>query len=240
MYHIPAVAETKTITINKSKKITALGVSRTSLYNHTAKKGDPFSIKLVEPVVIDELIIIPQGSILEGTVTRVDLPKNYPRRDGAILLSVDQVITPDNRRYFAERNEVNAVVLSPYQRSYRQRFRERIPTQVAYYGISIPLSETIADNDRKDLSAGEVYAIATAGAIVVGYAAGFISPYPGISRQESAYIRSVNASPFGAISQIASQGHVANLNAGDGLVLRFNPNFLRKIIAEKGIPHTVK
>jgi len=56
--------------------------------------GDVVAARLVEPIRRGSTVILPEGSVFEGTVVKVKRPKSLSR-SGSILLTFDRVTPPD-------------------------------------------------------------------------------------------------------------------------------------------------
>ena len=56
--------------------------------------GDVFHARLVEPVQNGTEVVLPEGSVLEGTVAKVARPR-IPSRSGSLMLNFNRLILPD-------------------------------------------------------------------------------------------------------------------------------------------------
>lgn len=74
---------------------------------YPARLGQQITARTTEDIYVDKNKIIPEGSVLRGSVSKI-LPPRRVYRPGSLELSFDQLITPDGRK-FAFRAEANNV-----------------------------------------------------------------------------------------------------------------------------------
>jgi len=70
----------------------------TTLSTRTSENGDPFSGKIIEPIIYDSVEVVPAGSILEGRVAYVKQPGKV-KGVGEMRLVAETITTPDEIRY---------------------------------------------------------------------------------------------------------------------------------------------
>jgi hypothetical protein len=70
----------------------------TTLSTRTNENGDPFSGKIIEPIIYDGVEVVPAGSILEGRVAFVKQPGKV-KGVGEMRLVAETITTPDEVRY---------------------------------------------------------------------------------------------------------------------------------------------
>jgi type IV secretion system protein VirB10 len=70
----------------------------TTLTTRTNQEGDPFSGKIVEPIIYQGVEVIPIGSILEGRVAYIKRPGRI-KGAGEMRLVAETVTTPDNIKF---------------------------------------------------------------------------------------------------------------------------------------------
>jgi len=70
----------------------------TSLSSETARVGDRFRARVKTPVVVNNQVVIPEGSYIEGHVSSVE-PARRASRSGTIGVDFDRLILPNNRSY---------------------------------------------------------------------------------------------------------------------------------------------
>ena len=218
----------KTIVINKRQKIKTLALSRNDINTTCAKKGDCFSVKLVEDVKVGDCVAIPSGSIISGQIRSIDMPRTFPSRDGAIHICMNKIELPCGEVIDISCKKIEGVILSPYRKDYKQKFAERVPVTAVYYAVAIPVDLAT------DLAGGVVYAIATGGAMITGAASGLVYPNKGQSRGTSAFYRSIYSTPIGTGRMFVANGKDAALLAGDGIVIRFENKTVQKILEQQG------
>ncbi len=63
-----------------------------------AKLGEEITAKISEDLFIDDNKVIPEGTIFHGYVSKI-LPARRVGRPGSLVLSFDQIITPDGRKF---------------------------------------------------------------------------------------------------------------------------------------------
>ena len=61
-----------------------------------AKLGEEITAKISEDLYVDDNKVIPEGTIFHGKVTKI-LPPRHVRRPGSLVISFDQITTPDGR-----------------------------------------------------------------------------------------------------------------------------------------------
>lgn len=87
----------------------------TAISTDASRVGDPVSATVTEPVVVDGEVVIPEGSDVQGRVTKVD-PGEYPTRRPSMEVVYDKIETPDGRSIPIEarsRGEVGTVTQHP-------------------------------------------------------------------------------------------------------------------------------
>jgi len=70
----------------------------TTLSTRTNENGDPFSGKVVEPIIYEGVEVVPAGSILEGRVAFVKQPGRV-KGVGEMRLVAETITTPEEVRY---------------------------------------------------------------------------------------------------------------------------------------------
>ncbi len=70
----------------------------TTLSTRTNENGDPFSGKVIEPIIYDGVEVVPAGSTLEGRVAFVKQPGRV-KGVGEMRLVAEIITTPDEVRY---------------------------------------------------------------------------------------------------------------------------------------------
>jgi hypothetical protein len=67
------------------------------LSSRTAQKGDLFTAGVIDPVVVDNWVAVPQGSIVHGRVT--DVSKAERRKNGSIAVEFHALELPNKERF---------------------------------------------------------------------------------------------------------------------------------------------
>jgi hypothetical protein len=70
----------------------------TTLATFSSKAGDPFSARVVEPVVMDGKTVIPVGTTVEGRVTKSTEPRRIAGKP-TIAIFPENLILPDGQRF---------------------------------------------------------------------------------------------------------------------------------------------
>jgi hypothetical protein len=70
----------------------------TTLATFSSKAGDPFSARVVEPVVMDGKTVIPVGTTVEGRVTKSTEPRRIAGKPTIAILP-ENLILPDGQRF---------------------------------------------------------------------------------------------------------------------------------------------
>jgi len=66
----------------------------TPLNSATAKRGDQVEARISQPLIVDNQLYLPEGSILRGTVSQVRAARRFGR-NGQLRISFHQVVPPD-------------------------------------------------------------------------------------------------------------------------------------------------
>jgi hypothetical protein len=66
----------------------------TPLNSATAKRGDPVEARISQPLIVDNHLYLPEGSLLKGTVSQVRAARRFAR-NGQLRISFHQVAPPD-------------------------------------------------------------------------------------------------------------------------------------------------
>ena len=78
---------------------TALNVKlETTLATFTSKKGDSFSGRVTQPVVVQGKTIVPMGATVQGRITRVTEPRRIAGKP-TIGIIPEAIVLPDGERY---------------------------------------------------------------------------------------------------------------------------------------------
>jgi len=78
---------------------TALKVKlENTLATFSSKSGDPFSARLIEPVVINGKTLVPVGATVQGRVTKVDEPRRIAGKP-TIGIFPETLVLPNGERY---------------------------------------------------------------------------------------------------------------------------------------------
>jgi hypothetical protein len=64
--------------------------------SRTAQKGDTFSTNVITPVVIGDVVAVPEGSVVRGRITEVTRAER--RSNGAVAVAFYEIELPTNRR----------------------------------------------------------------------------------------------------------------------------------------------
>lgn len=211
------------------QKVRVLALSRREFDNLSNKEGEQFSAKLVEDVLLDKKVIIPSGSVINGEISKIKLPKQYPCRDGEIHLVINKIETKDKQIINVEKGKVTGIVLHPYAKTLVEKAVTKAPITATYQAISIPLSITT------DISTPVTFGIATGAAATVGALSGYIKPDKDKTRTETAKFRAIGATPIGTVRYFVNKGKKAKLKKGDGLFISFDVKFLKSISLNKSI-----
>lgn len=75
----------------------------TALNSRTAKAGDRFTATVIKDVTVNNQVVIPSGSRVEGHVTAA-VPARRMSRAGTIAVDFDRLILPDGRSYAVDGN----------------------------------------------------------------------------------------------------------------------------------------
>jgi hypothetical protein len=91
-----SVAAEETLTLPAGSTLSVRLI--TTLSTRTNENGDPFSAKIIEPIIYDSAEVVPAGSILEGRVAFVKQPGKV-KGVGEMRLVAETITTPDEVRY---------------------------------------------------------------------------------------------------------------------------------------------
>ncbi len=69
-----------------------------TLATFSSKEGDPFSGRVIEPVVLDGKTVIPMGTTVQGRVTKVNEPRRIAGKP-TIGIFPEAVVLPNGERY---------------------------------------------------------------------------------------------------------------------------------------------
>jgi len=64
--------------------------------SRTAQQGDTFTARVIAPVVVGEVVAVPEGSVVRGKVTQVSRAER--RSNGAVAVAFHEVELPTNRK----------------------------------------------------------------------------------------------------------------------------------------------
>ncbi len=75
----------------------------------SAAKGDQIVAVLTNPLKYNGSEVAPQGSVVYGSLTKAR-PATYGSRNGRVVISFNQLVTPDNRTYNISTEEIDFTV----------------------------------------------------------------------------------------------------------------------------------
>ena len=93
---LAAVAEEQTVTLPAGSTLHVR--LTTTLSTRSNEQGDPFSAKVVEPIIYEGEEVVPAGSILEGRVAFVKTPGRV-KGVGEMRLVAETITTPEDVKY---------------------------------------------------------------------------------------------------------------------------------------------
>jgi hypothetical protein len=219
----------QTIVIDAQKGLSGLAISRNDIENSKNKEGDAFSAKIVEDVKSKDTVVISSGAVLKGFISKIDEPKNFPCRDGAVYVSMNEIEMPDGKIVNISESKIKTIIYSPYRMGVKNKIIGRFPAVLCYYGLLLPLAATT------DIAGPLVTCAATGGAALVGATAGYIFPDKGRSKTVSVINRSIDATPVGIAKDICFKGEGVEIKSGDGLIITFDAKTIQKILEKRNM-----
>lgn len=215
--------------LNKTKKKSrrVLALSETPIDNATAKVYDCVTFRVVEPVVVDNQVVIDCGSKLVGKVIHVKQPKRFPMQDGIILVQFEKLQLASGECYDIMPYLIRGKIVNQKVKGTAEQIIERAPIAGIAQAITIPL------RTGTEISGGVVYAISLAGTMVAGAIYGFVDPDIGQGRGESAFKRSIAISPLGTLYGIGAMGKPADIAVCDPLVISLDQKTIQKISSQR-------
>ena len=211
------------------KCLKGLAISRNDVQSSKSKEGDSFSAKIVEDIKDKDTVVIPSGAVLKGFISKLECPQNFPCRDGAVYIYMNEIELPDKKIINISESKIKTIIYSPYRVGLKNKILSRCPAQLCYYGLLIPL--TIAT----DIAGPMASCIATGSAVVVGAASGYILPDKGRTRTVSIINRSIDATPVGIAKDLCAKGESADIKNGDGLIITLDSKTVQKILEKRNI-----
>jgi hypothetical protein len=156
----------------------------TPLSSATAKKGDPVEALITEPLVVSDHLILPEGSVIKGSVMQAQRARRLAR-NGQLRILFHQVAPPDGLEQRVETSLEGVAVAKGEHLKLDSEGGAQVTTPRTRYlttGIQVMLAATQASPDRDaghgGASAGEAGGGAASGAsgfrfvgMIVGIAA---------------------------------------------------------------------
>ena len=122
----------------------------TGLSSATAKKGDPVEALITEPLVVSDHLILPEGSVIKGSVLQV-LPARRLGRNGQLRILFHQVAPPNGIDQKVETNLEGVAVAKGEHLKLDSEGGAQVTTPRTRYlttGIQVMLAATQAAPDR--------------------------------------------------------------------------------------------
>jgi hypothetical protein len=155
----------------------------TPLNSSTAKKGDPVEALITEPLVVSDHLILPEGSVIKGSVMQAE-PARRLGRNGQLRILFHQVAPPNGIEQKVETSLEGVAVAKGEHLKLDAEGGAQVTTPHTRYlttGIAVMLAASQVSPDRdagRDVSAGEAGRGAANGAsgfrfvgMIVGFAA---------------------------------------------------------------------
>jgi len=155
----------------------------TPLNSSTAKKGDPVEALITEPLVVSDHLILPEGSVIKGSVMQAQ-PARRLGRNGQLRILFHQVAPPNGIEQKVETSLEGVAVAKGEHLKLDAEGGAQVTTPRTRYlttGIAVMLAASQVSPDRdagRDVSAGEAGRGAATGAsgfrfvgMIVGLAA---------------------------------------------------------------------
>ncbi len=122
----------------------------TALSSSTAKKGDPVEALITEPLVVSDHLILPEGSVIKGSVIEVQ-PARRLGRNGQLRILFHQVGPPNGLEQKVETNLEGVAVAKDEHLKLDAEGGAQVTTPRTRYlttGIAVMLAATQAAPDR--------------------------------------------------------------------------------------------
>jgi hypothetical protein len=145
----------------------------TGLSSATAKKGDPIEAVITEPLVVSDHLILPEGSVIKGSVIEV-APARRLGRNGQLRILFHEVAPPNGIEQKVETNlEGVAVAKGEHLKLDNEGGAEVTTPRTRYLttGIQVMLAATQASPDRDAGQGGQ--SVGEAGGGAASGASGF-------------------------------------------------------------------
>lgn len=168
------------------------------------KEGDTFTAELAEPVVINGATALPRGTVVEGTITKLEGAKRMAgiRGQASMVLSFDRI------RTHGEEQPMAATVLSVHDPINKSKQREELERAKRQDEKVKAEGQIEAKTDTKD--------ILTKGAIGVAAGAVLGALFGNVSR--GVLLGSIGS----AVAILAPKGKDVTIPAGSGLQIRLD------------------
>jgi hypothetical protein len=145
----------------------------TSLSSATAKKGDPIEAVITEPLVVSDHLILPEGSVITGSVVQVQ-PARRLGKNGQLRILFHQVAPPNGIEQKVETNLEGVSVAKGESLKLDSEGGAQVTTPRTRYlitGIQVMLAASQASPDRDAGQGGQ--SVGEAGGGAVSGASGF-------------------------------------------------------------------
>jgi hypothetical protein len=145
----------------------------TGLSSATAKKGDPVEATITEPLVVSEHLILPEGSVIKGSVVQV-APARRLGRNGQLRILFHQVAPPNGIDMKVETNLEGVAVAKGEHLKLDAEGGAQVTTPRTRYlttGFQIALAASQASPDRDAGQGGQ--SVGETGSGAVSGASGF-------------------------------------------------------------------
>jgi hypothetical protein len=145
----------------------------TALSSATAKKGDPVEALITEPLVVSDHLILPEGSVIKGSVVQV-APARRPGKNGQLRILFHQVAPPNGIEQRVETTLEGVAVAKGEHLKLDSEGGAQVTTPRTRYlitGIQVMLAASQASPDRDAGQGGQ--SIGEAGGGAASGASGF-------------------------------------------------------------------
>ena len=145
----------------------------TALSSSTAKKGDPAEALITEPLVVSDHLILPEGSVIKGSVVEVQAARHLGR-NGQLRILFRQVAPPNGLEQKVETNLEGVAVAKDEHLKLDAEGGAQVTTPRTRYlitGIQVMLAASQASPDRDAGQGGQ--SVGEAGGGAASGASGF-------------------------------------------------------------------
>ncbi len=208
-----------------AEELKVLAYTQDTLDSRSAKAGDKLCFITLEDVLINEKVILPSGSLLNGNihkVKKIGRLSNHAKVD----IKISLIKLKNGKTLEIDENGWIISFKNPNIKTMKKKIWEKAPILAAGYATTIPLGAFT------ELGTGVIYLIGSAASVTAGGVSGAMYPNPGQTRYQSCLNRAYNSTAMGYANTVFGKGKNVIMKSGVSVMLVISKDALNLLMEE--------